>query len=331
MDIHHITHRTAEECRATAELAKHASWSQAINTFHAKLDIQVMSRKNNPETPAITSRLMRKHRTVLNYLESRYADFYRRYDYAQPLPDDGLPGGGKVWLCWWQGIDNAPALVQRCVESIQRNVKEHDVIILTDENYRRYVDIPDWIVDKYRNGVFSRTHFSDILRYCLLSQHGGLWLDATFFCAHPLDDYLDMPLFTIKRPGYDHRSVACGMFAGYSLGCDYEHRRIFAVMRDFLFEYWRTNDFLIDYLLVDYMCKLAQQYDSRIAQAFESVVPNNPQCDDLVKSLASPFDQRLWDELKSDTSLFKLTWKQQFPSVVEGKDTFYARLLQQKL
>ena len=95
MDIHHITHRTAEECRATAELAKHASWSQAINTFHAKLDIQVMSRKNNPETPAITSRLMRKHRTVLNYLESRYADFYRRYDYAQPLPDDGLPGGGQ--------------------------------------------------------------------------------------------------------------------------------------------------------------------------------------------------------------------------------------------
>lgn len=331
MDIHHITHRTAEECRATAELAKHVSWSQAINTFRAKLDIQVMSRKNNPETPAITSRLMRKHRTVLNYLESRYADFYRRYDYAQPLPDDDPAYQGKVWLCWWQGIENAPALVQRCVESIQRNVKEHDVIILTDENYRRYVDIPDWIVDKYRNGVFSRTHFSDILRYCLLSQHGGLWLDATFFCAHPLDDYLDMPLFTIKRPGYDHRSVACGMFAGYSLGCDYEHRRIFAVMRDFLFEYWRTNDFLIDYLLVDYMCKLAQQYDSRIAQAFESVVPNNPQCDDLVKSLASPFDQRLWDELKSDTSLFKLTWKQQFPSVVEGKDTFYARLLQQKL
>lgn len=331
MDIYHITHRTAEECRATAELAKHASWSQAINTFRAKLDIQVMSRKNNLETPPITSRLMRKHKTVLNYLESRYADFYRRYDYAQPLPDDDPAYQGKVWLCWWQGIDNAPALVQRCVESIQRNVKEHDVIILTDENYRRYVDIPDWIVDKYRNGVFSRTHFSDILRYCLLSQHGGLWLDATFFCAHPLDDYLDMPLFTIKRPGYDHRFVACGMFAGYSLGCDYEHRRIFAVMRDFLFEYWRTNDFLIDYLLVDYMCKLAQQYDSRIAQAFESVVPNNPQCDDLVKSLASPFNQRLWDELKSDTSLFKLTWKQQFPSVVEGKDTFYARLLQQKL
>lgn len=75
MDIHHITHRTAEECRATAELAKHTSWPQAINTFRAKLDIQVMSRKNNPETPAITSRLMRKHKTVLNYLESRYADF----------------------------------------------------------------------------------------------------------------------------------------------------------------------------------------------------------------------------------------------------------------
>ncbi len=71
-----------------------------------------------------------------------------------------IPLTGKVWLCWWQGIDNAPALVQRCVESIQRNVKEHDVIILTDENYRRYVDIPDWIVEKYHNGIISRTRLT---------------------------------------------------------------------------------------------------------------------------------------------------------------------------
>lgn len=331
MDIHHITHRTAEECRATAELAKHASWSQAINTFRAKLGIQVMSRKNNPETPAITSRLMRKHKTVLNYLESRYADFYRRYDYAQPLPDDDPAYQGKVWLCWWQGIDNAPALVQRCVESIQRNVKEHDVIILTDENYRRYVDIPDWIVEKYHNGIISRTHFSDLLRLCILAEHGGLWLDATFYCAHPIDEYVELPLFSIKRPGYDHRSVACGMFANYSLSCSYNLRYVFSTIRDYWFEYWRTNDFLIDYLLTDYFIVLAQKHNPAIAQAFSNIKPNNPRCDDLVKSLASPFDQRLWDELKSDTSLFKLTWKQQFPSVVEGKDTFYARLLQQKL
>ena len=186
-------------------------------------------------------------------------------------------------------------------------------------------------MEKYHNGIISRTHFSDLLRLCILAEHGGLWLDATFYCAHPIDEYVELPLFSIKRPGYDHRSVACGMFANYSLSCSYNLRYVFSTIRDYWFEYWRTNDFLIDYLLTDYFIVLAQKHNPAIAQAFSNIKPNNPRCDDLVKSLASPFDQRLWDELKSDTSLFKLTWKQQFPSVVEGKDTFYARLLQQKL
>ena len=49
--------------------------------------------------------------------------------------------------------------------------------------------------------------------------------------------------------------------------------------------------------------------------------------DELYKVLGEPFDEDVWKELTKDTSLFKLTWKQEFPKKKDGKDTFYAKLL----
>ena len=166
----------------------------------------------------------------------------------------------------------------------------------------------------------------------MLAKYGGLWLDSTFYCTRSLEDMaFKVPLFSIKRPDYLHCSVAQGYFAGYSLACDADHRRIFATIRDFFLEYWRTSDFLVDYLLVDYMIVMAQRYDSSIADAFAAIEPNNPYCDNLYKVLGEPYDAGLWKELSEDTSLFKLTWKHEFHEQREGKPTFYAKLLKGEL
>lgn len=156
----------------------------------------------------------------------------------------------------------------------------HEVIVITDENLSQYVNIPEWVLEKVRTGIMSRTHLSDLLRLSLLAEHGGMWLDATFFCAGPVADYLDLPIWSIKRPDYLHASVACGMFANYSLECDGSHRRVFATLRDYYLEYWLQSDELIDYLLTDYLIVLAQRHDPSVAAAFASVESNNPRCDD---------------------------------------------------
>lgn len=323
-----IIHRIGEEIRATGEVASVTSWREALETFRAKWDIQVMNHNGFAEPPAVRDRLIRKHEIMLKYFERRYGEFYRSYDYAAPMDPVDPNMGGRVWICWWQGLENAPEIVKRCVESIQRNAGDHQVTIITDRNVEQYIDIPEWIKKKQSEGIISRTNLSDLLRLSLLAKYGGLWLDATFFCTGPLSDMaFGGPLFSIKRPDYLHCSIAQGYFAGYSLACDASHRRIFATVRDFFLEYWKTNDFLVDYLLVDYMIVLAQRHNKDIADAFSAIKPNNPRCDDLYKVLGEPYDEEVWSKLTEETNLFKLTWKQDFPLEKDGRPTFYHYVL----
>lgn len=329
--IKRIAHRSCEEIGATVRIAKATSWPEAINTFRAKLDIQVMSRNGYKEPPAVRERLLRKHETVLKYLDGRFGDYYASYDYGAQLPSLDSALEGKIWMCWWQGEENAPEIVKACIESVRRNAGDHEVIVITDKNLSHYVDFPEWVLEKVRAGVMSRTHLSDLLRLSLLADYGGLWLDATFFCTGLLDEYMHLPIWSIKRPDYLHASVACGMFANYSLACDDAHRRVFATLRDYYLRYWRENNELIDYLLTDYLIVLAQKYCNSVAMGFDNILSNNPQCDELIKVLGEPFDASEWERLKEDTQLFKLTWKQDFPESLDGRDTFFGRLLKREL
>ena len=88
---------------------------------------------------------------------------------------------------------------------------------------------------------------------------------------------------------------------------------------------------LVDYLLIDYMIVLAQRKDSRIAAKFAGILPNNPQCDELIRVLNEPYEEAVWNEMKKGTSLFKLSWKQEYVIEKDGKETFYAKLLNGEL
>lgn len=331
--IKRIAHRCMEELDATRRIAKVTSFKEGLETFRAKIDIQIMNRNGYYENEARKKHLLRKHDIMLRYYEKTFGDFLKTYDYNhrnETLPKSEY--ADCIWICWWQGLDHAPDLVKVCIDSIKRNARDHRVIILTEDNYKQYVDIPEWVEEKKNKGIISRTHFSDILRLTLLSQYGGLWLDSTFFCTQSvLDDYFQQPLWSIKRPDYFHASVAAGYFANYSLGCDANHRWIFKTILDFVLEYWKNNNIMIDYLFLDYLIALVQKHDQSIAKEFKKIEPNNPECDELYKVMGEPYDEVIWNKMKADTALFKLSWKYQYPLEKDGKPTFYGMLLNRKL
>lgn len=331
-NIKRLIHRCLEELNATIKIAKATCLKDALITLRAKLDIQVMNYNGFQESEAVKNRLLKKHEIMIKYFEKSFKDFIEKYDYDRPLPNSDPELENCIWLCWWQGLEQAPELVKKCIESIKNNAGNHKVIIITEDNYKNYVNIPEWAEEKKNKRIISRTHYSDILRLSLLAEHGGMWLDATFFCSDfALEEYFKYPVWSIKRPDYGHCSVACGYFATYALQCHKEERWIFATIRDFFLHYWIINDKQIDYLTLDYMIVLAQKKDYRIKKAFSQIAPNNPCCDELYKILGKPFDENIWQELKKETSLFKLTWKQEFPKKQNGQDTFYAKLLVGKL
>ena len=65
---------------------------------------------------------------------------------------------------------SGPELVKICVNSIRKNAGDHKVIILTEDNYKDYVDMPSWVEEKREKGIISRTHYSDILKIDVISK-----------------------------------------------------------------------------------------------------------------------------------------------------------------
>ena len=331
MNLKRVSHRVREELGSTVEIAKVVGGKKAFATFRGKVDIQIMVHNGRIEHPWIKKHLLKKHEAMNAYFAKTCTGVTEERIRVISIPEQDENYKDCIWICWWQGLNNAPDIVKKCVESIRIHAGNHKIVIITDENYKEFVTFPTWLEEKYKRGIITKTHLSDLLRISLLARYGGIWLDSTFFCTGDLQPYFDMPVWSIKRPDYRHVSVACGEFANYSFGCTTEYRKVFAILREYLLDYWEHYGYMIDYLFLDYLIVLARKQNAYVNQAFNEIVPNNKNCDELLKTLGNVFDSSAWEKLKDNTALFKLTWKADFSETVDGKMTYYGKLLNGEL
>ena len=127
---------------------------------------------------------------LLNKLRKKNYDYieqFKKNNVAESIDNYGLKDVPikTVWICWWQGLDKAPVLVRKCYDSVEQNFRGWKIVVITLENYKRYVSFPNYIEKKWKEGLISLTHMSDLLRVELLSKFGGLWLDATVYVTSP--------------------------------------------------------------------------------------------------------------------------------------------------
>ena len=76
---------------------------------------------------------------------------------------------------------------------------------------------------------------------------------------------------------------------------------------------------------------LVQKNDNRIAEIFNKILPNNPNCDELFKVLDKPYDAKKWKQIRENTYLYKLTWKQNYSKKINDKLTFYGKIIEKNL
>lgn len=331
-NIKRLIHRMNEEIRSTYEISRNTSILNSPKIFGAKVLNYKINQRGTAESAYETQCLMEKHRILMDYFEKKYHDFVSSYKFDDKSIPCESKYRNKIWVCWWQGVDRAPDIVQKCIASIRKSAGQYEVIVLDDSNYKKYVHVPKWMEEKKDAGIITKTHFSDFLRLELLAEHGGIWLDATFF-AKNLDasKIFELPVWSIKRPDYGHLSVACGYFANYSFGCDFANRKAFGIIRDYLLEYWKRNSRMVDYLFLDYLIQLAIRHNEYLKHVFSDIPKNNSACDELMKVLEKPYDENLWKKLYKDTQLFKLSWKQKYPLNKDGQSTFYGMLINDML
>lgn len=150
----------------------------------------------------------------------------------------------KVWIIWFQGLENAPDIVKACFHSIKKYYSAWEINVITSENLFSFVSLPKHIVDKWKSGVISNTHFSDIVRLELLNKYGGLYMDATMYAS------MEMPQFIKNKDFFvfysDLSTISFGSYYIYSK----PGNLLFKEVLNLLTSYWKRKYVLDDYFLM---------------------------------------------------------------------------------
>ena len=234
-----------------------------------------------------------------------------------------------IWVCWWDGEDAAPLLVKRCIQSIRKNAGGHPVKLLTKENYQEYLDIPEFILDRVKNDGMGLAHLSDYIRLALLSKYGGLWLDATIFCAYPLtEDMFRLPVFTCKGRTIDVDYWSDYKWTVFCIG-GYRGNVMFRALQALLESYWQSNRVAIDYLFLDHTIKLLCSTHETCGKLIDIIQENNLRRDDLQAAMNAALPASQIDQIiQPDTVLYKLSWREKYKTQTEdGKESVYGAFL----
>ena len=224
----------------------------------------------------------------------------------------------KIWICWFQGIENAPELVKACYNSVLKNYKDKEIIVLTEENYKKYVDMPEYIIKKWEKGYITFAHFSDILRIELLSKYGGLWLDSTIFTTKRSELVFNenIELFVFKQVDIDRKNSLSVVASNWLIYANKDNN-IINLTKKLLYYYWKDYNYAINYNIFHIFFKLATEVykdEWKNVPTFNNISPHILQFE-----LNDDFQEIRFNEIKNMSDFHKLNWRIES----ENKNSFY--------
>ncbi|MFB5454759.1 capsular polysaccharide synthesis protein [Enterococcus avium] len=236
---------------------------------------------------------------------------YGKYEkkILEPLTDskDDKIREPYVWFLWFQGIDQAPEVVKFCYEAAKKNLPDKKLILLNETNIFDYADIPEFIVKKWRSGIITSAHFSDILRTELLIKYGGTWMDATVFISDKNfpKSFFESDLFIFQKLKPGAKGNAVNLSSWFITAKPDEP--ILIRVRELLYGYWQNNNRLVDYFLYHTFFQLVldshTEYKNRIVQ-YPNSLPHM-----LLLSLDDRYTKSKMEQILSLISIHKLTYK----------------------
>lgn len=242
-----------------------------------------------------------------------------------------------IWTMWQQGEAQMPETVQASMKTIKDFAKRNDCefYLLTDENLADFINIPIDITEKYKKKELSAAHYSDIIRFSLLYQYGGIWMDATLFISpYATLEMFEGDFFTLNHPPIGtnqmERTVGDFKWAGFFLAGK-KGKPYFKHIRDLYIYYVRKYPVFIHYLMMDYF--ILSEYKCK--PYFENLVDRLPILAPaervwfLRDHAHDLFDEKEWEEVLKTTPIMKTTYKIKKEEVLPG--SYLDQLLQGKL
>ena len=230
-----------------------------------------------------------------------------------------------VWVCWFQGLENAPEIVKICQTSLRQYLGDREIIVLTDENMSQYVTFPEHIQKKYQKGLIPMAHYSDLLRLEVLTRYGGTWIDATVLCTGEATlndgrlkvvDYLDADLFLFQyyREGDARIRGVSNWFISAS-----SNQKTLLILKEMLYQYHNDYNCAVAYFIFHvFFMMIAKKLPEEVVKMPRV---SNSFCFLLENHLGNRYDEAWMKHLTDRCSFHKLNgrlWNE-----AEGKDNTY--------
>ena len=262
--------------------------------------------------------------TFDRFIEKNFNKVISKYKQTSFFKECEIPK--TIWVFWWQGELAMPSVIKECYRSILRNANGRQVILLDHNNYKDYVKLPDYILRKSKDGIISKTHFSDLLRVCLLKEYGGFWIDAAIFVTKPIPQYKGIfysPRLTNELQDSPHMAQWVMGVMGAP-----PHMPLFLYIYDMLLSYWAKYNVVFSYLMFDYFIKYGYEHIAWIKEIMENRPVESPDLHFPRYNFSEEVDEKKLDCLLVHNTFLSLTYRIKYPKyTINGKESYYAALL----
>jgi hypothetical protein len=233
-----------------------------------------------------------------------------------------------IWICWLQGVDSPhPPIVRVCMRSVERFAGVYNIILVTEKNMERYIEIPEHILDKYRKKIIPVAHFSDLLRLLLLITHGGIWLDATVLLTNKIPEIIvNQDIFMFRTSILGNEFLPC---SSWFIVAKRNHPILSRVFKVLTF-YWKINNNLRHYYLFHIAILLVITYDRESKEMWKNILFKNNSDPHLLQfKLFDKFDSLEKEYIWNLSFVHKLTYYgiDNWDELIEYPGTFYRYII----
>lgn len=234
-----------------------------------------------------------------------------------------------IWVFWWQGEDAMPEICKICYQSLLRHKNGLEVRLITKNNLMDFLTIPETIMRKLEEGKLSFTNFSDVVRCMLLAKFGGLWVDATLYFTQDIPlNWLNYPFFSIKNKQDGYKFVSLNRWSTFIMGGNGESN-YFRDLANLMISYTVREDTYLEYMTIDYFMDLlfkTPQYKALI----QNIPIQNEGLHELRSLLNTKYNPEKFFPLANNNVCFKLSYKMEWKTEVDGMETFYKHIRDEK-
>lgn len=214
-------------------------------------------------------------KTILKYTEKKIAPVLSNYQtagYSSTLCGKIPLSKTPIWFCWLPGEDFMPGYVRLCYQRLLHIAPEKtEVRLLTQKNLYSYLDLPPVFEKRYLERSISQQEMSFLIRVCVLSAYGGLWVDPNLFLLKELPaSFFESEYFSPKTKAAELTDSSCGLWnAGFVFAKP--NLPIMNFLKDAYIEWLGKIERFPDEAMYDYFLQSAYHSVSEFRQIIDGV------------------------------------------------------------